>query len=218
MAPGTSHAAVTPGTELWAKKISGTLNAEGNAIAVSPSGSTVFVTGTIDGVFATAAFSSSGSKLWVRTYDASPSDCCLDTGRAVAVAPDGATVFVTGYGQTVDGVVDQVTIAYDAGTGDELWNELYDRGSMDGNPDTGSQKDYASGLVVSPDGDTVYTAGEADEVIDDTIYTDYSALAYDAATGDLKWQKWYDAGVGGWDSARSIDDQPERIPPCTSRA
>ena len=44
---GTAHATVSPGTQLWAKVYNG--NGEfhhANAVAVSPNGNTVFVTGT----------------------------------------------------------------------------------------------------------------------------------------------------------------------------
>ena len=178
-------------------------------MAVSPDGSRVFVTGALDGMTATAAYTSSGTRLWLKRFDGDPTQCCADGGDAIAVSPDGGTAYVTGQTQSLlQGISDQVTIAYDAATGDDLWTEVYDRGSMDGDENTDSQNDYGFGIVVSPDGGTVFTAGEADIVLGDTITTDYNTLAYDAATGDLDWQSWYDGGHGG-DFGRAIDIGPD---------
>jgi DNA-binding beta-propeller fold protein YncE len=85
-------------------------------VAVSPDGSEVFVTGTttynVHDRYATVAYdASSGATLWVRTFLGSGG---YSQARAVAVSPDGSTVFVSGtsYGKATD--QDYVTIAYDA--------------------------------------------------------------------------------------------------------
>jgi hypothetical protein len=202
LTPTVASAAVEPGTLIWAETISG---ASFNAVTVGPDGS-VFVTGGMDGAVLTASYTAAGDERWAETFDPSP-DCCAGAGLAIAVSPDGETVFVTGSVQTIEGIIDQVTIGYDAASGDELWTELYDRGSMDEDESTTSQHEVGFSISVSPDGGTVFTGGEADVVIGDTIHTDYSALAYDATTGDLAWAGSYDGG--GWDSGRSIGMAPD---------
>src|SRR5262245_57320824 len=77
---------------------------QANAVAGSPDGHTVFVTGYVDGLggggiddeYATAAYeAASGRRLWIRRYDGA--DLCTDSAEAIDVSPDGTKVFVTGY-------------------------------------------------------------------------------------------------------------------------
>src|SRR2546427_1969820 len=71
-----------------------------SAVAVSPSGSKVFVTGTSDGGpsnsdYATVAYYvSTGAKLWVKRYDG-PGDS-VDSASSIAASSDGSAVFGTG--------------------------------------------------------------------------------------------------------------------------
>ena len=81
-------------------------------MAVSPDGTTVYVTGTSgsDQGYATVAYSAAtGSQLWASRYHGPANDgdaCC------VAVSPDGTAVYVTGdsYGGPTD--YDYATVAY----------------------------------------------------------------------------------------------------------
>ena len=204
--PVAANAAPSPGTLLWAK----TLAVSGgglNAIAVSPDGSKVFVTGQEGSELVTAAYSASGKQLWLKTYQGS-GGCCLSVGRSIVVSPDGTNVFITGTTQEINGTIDVATIGYDVATGDVLWTKVYDRGSMDGDATTDSQHDYGFSIGVAPDGASVYVAAETQYVLDSTIHADYGTLAYDVATGDLQWSSFYDGGVGS-DSPRSLAVSPD---------
>jgi hypothetical protein len=55
---GASHAAAIPGARLWVKRYLGTDGGGGYSVAVSPSGSTVFVTGWGNTGRTTIAYSS----------------------------------------------------------------------------------------------------------------------------------------------------------------
>jgi hypothetical protein len=92
----------------------GTLN-YGNAVAVSPSGKTVFVTGESDSKdflaqYATVAYNAAtGAQQWIKLYYGPGSDNGYSLGYAVAVSPTSGTVIVTGY----DGGSGQyATVAY----------------------------------------------------------------------------------------------------------
>src|SRR5215469_16513032 len=74
-----------------------------------------------------------------------------DGATAVAVSPDGNTVFVTG----------GATVAYDAATGAQLWASRF----------TGPfQFDFASSIAVSPAGGTVFVTGLTHGGPDDTYW------------------------------------------------
>ena len=104
-----------PGAQLWASRYRGRGDsvAGAAAVAVSPDGGTVFVTGQTAGgtpiptYYGSVAYSAvTGAQLWARRYHRagirSGVACC------VAVSPDGRTVFVTG---------DIGTVAFRAATG-----------------------------------------------------------------------------------------------------
>jgi WD40 repeat protein len=165
------------GNEKWATRYNGPQNdADGaNALSVSPDGTKVFVTGSTNGIdeaadFATIAYDvATGAKIWISRYDGhSAADIPADLG----VSPDGSKVFVSGRSDrsTVPFDSDYATVALDAGTGARVWVARYDHAG---------QYEIATALTVSPDGSTVYVAGEA--------VSDYMTIAYDAETGQGDW-------------------------------
>jgi hypothetical protein len=107
------------GAWLWAKRYNG----EGgtfdfaNALAVSPDGSQVFVTGgsqnsSANSAYATVAYdASTGHQVWAKRYNSKGNDD--DNAEAVAVSPDGLRVFVTGL-SIGSGITDNdyATLAY----------------------------------------------------------------------------------------------------------
>src|SRR5579859_1617191 len=86
-----------------------------------------------------------GSQLWVSAY-AGP-DQGFSGGNAVAVSPDGGTVFVTGASLGSGATDDYATVAVSATTGAQLWATRYNRPA--------GQTDIPVAIAVSPDGGTV---------------------------------------------------------------
>lgn len=188
----------TTGEELWAARYNGPGNDEdrvgdplqGKALSISPDGATVFVTGeSRSGVllgsadYATVAYDAvTGDELWVARYNGSGDG--HDAARDLDVSPDGDVVFVTGRSLGDETVTDYATVAYNAATGEELWVSRYDMAYGTEEPE---------GLVVSPDGSTVYVTGGS---LGST--TDYATVAYDATTGE-------ELGVVRFDGIDSAD-------------
>jgi DNA-binding beta-propeller fold protein YncE len=192
------------GAGLWTQRYNGTGNGtdEANAIAVSPNGTRVFVTGSSPGTtsandYATAAYdATTGSPLWVKRYNGLGN--VDDYGKSVQVSPDGTKVFVTGYSYGGAIGYDYATTAYDASTGAPLWVRRYDG--------TNHDDDYGWALVVSPDGSRVYVTGYADM---GGSGDDYVTQAYAAATGNPLWGKAYNGTGNSTDQAYSLAVSPD---------
>lgn len=97
-----------------------------NAVAISPDGSLVFVGGmsgtfeTGDYRYTTVAYDAvTGAQRWEAFRNWEGTD--FDEITAMAVAPDGSAVYVTGQ-STANRQSDIATVAYAATTGQELWN------------------------------------------------------------------------------------------------
>ncbi|MGH2966070.1 MAG: PQQ-binding-like beta-propeller repeat protein, partial [Solirubrobacterales bacterium] len=210
---GSDYATVaydaSTGTQLWVKRYNGAANRGeiSAALAVSPDGGKVFVTGSSDGStsgsdYATVAYdASTGARLWVKRYDgpAKGADYSLDLG----VAPNGSAVFVTGYS---DGLAsstspqDYATVAYDASSGAQIWAKRYDG--------PGHRGDSGFALAVGPGGGRVFVTGRS--YGSSTTGYDYATVAYNAATGMRLWVRRYDgpgSGPGG-DTARDVGVSP----------
>jgi hypothetical protein len=138
------------GARLWVSRYGGPGNAgaDASAMAVSPAGGAVYVTGSSTGVrhgmdYATAAYdAATGAQLWASRYVGPSNERDLPT--SMAVSPDGSTVFVTGFGTgDLPGSQDYVTVAYNAATGAQLWAERYNG--------PGNGDDRATSMAVSPE-------------------------------------------------------------------
>lgn len=200
--PGLSSA--SPGSQLWVKRYDGPsdLPSGASALATSPDGSEIFVTGAAGGQhgssYATLAYDpNTGTRLWVARYD----DPGLGGAAAVdlEVSPDGSTVFVTGSVDTSDvpDNIDYATVAYDASNGDQLWAATYD-GPTDGNDD-------AADLAVSPDGSGVFVTGHSGGPLGPSAY---ATVAYDASNGAERWVKRY-PGPGAFAAAAALGVSPD---------
>jgi sugar lactone lactonase YvrE len=195
------------GTQLWIKRYAGPGNGTDrpNALAVSPDGSQVFVTGRSIGSstssnswdYATVAYdASAGTKLWTQRYDDPASSD--DLANALGVSPDGSTVFVTGQSAGSPAIYEIATIAYDATTGDPLWTKRFD------DPETAD--DVANALGVSPDGSTVFVTGYGRSASTDF---DYQTVAIDTTTGDPVWSKRYNGPADYEDVANALGMSPD---------
>jgi len=113
---------VPGGTLLWAARYHGNDQQNyGEAVAASPDGAAVYVTG-VTGVahFSTVAYDAgTGATRWSATFYGRG----YGQPSAIAVSPDGSKVFVTGFTSYPNACCpDQfVTVAYDAATGARLW-------------------------------------------------------------------------------------------------
>lgn len=106
------------GTSVWSHRYNGPGNSDdlAAALAVSPDGSAVYVTGESVVLrtgydYATLGYNATtGATLWLARYNGSGQN--NDTASAIAVSPDGSTVFVTGTSTGATSGLDYATIAY----------------------------------------------------------------------------------------------------------
>lgn len=181
------------GDQQWLSSYPGAL-ACGNGLAISPDGSTAFVTGTANDDYTTLAYDVvTGDQLWVSTYDGPGHQ--FDDAYRVAVAPDGGRLFVTGFSYGAGTNEDYATVAYEAATGDQAWAARYN-GKANGH-------DNAWGLVLSPDGSRVFVTGGSGG-LGPNNGDDYATIAYDAETGAGLWLKIYNGPIGADDEAQAI--------------
>ena len=160
----------TPGgREVWARTLP-----HGTAVGevLSPDGTKLFVTGNANNKFETVAYSTAtGAQLWARAYR--PGGFRYASAGAIGVSSGGAQVYVTGsIRRRSVGAARWAIVAYGAGTGRLLWVS---------HPPGG----YFGPLVVSPDGTTVYVAGS------ERASGHIGVIAYDAATGTMRWLRHY---------------------------
>ena len=187
--------AADPGAQRWASRYNGVLKAsqdQASAVAVSPDGSLVFVTGETQGSgsgnydYLTIAYdAATGSAVWSTRYDGRIGD--YDHPLTIAVNPDGLAIYVTG--TSVDAAsggplhVDYATVAYAATTGSTLWLRR-----------TVRTPEGPAALEVSPDGSIVFLAGETSRRGGGSRYT---TVALDALTGARFWVERYTSSGRG---------------------
>jgi WD40 repeat protein len=192
------------GTELWAMRNDGRGRGFTKAVAVdaSPDGSRVFVTGGAVGSngaleYVTLAYdAASGASQWRARYDG-PSDFG-DVAAGLDLSPDGSRVFVTGYSGIRSGESVYGTIAYDALTGRKLWVARY------GGKGQGGQ---AAGIRASPDGSSVFVTGYS--AAPGEFQVDFATVAYDASTGETRWDARYDGPAHLDDLATALSVGPD---------
>jgi hypothetical protein len=186
------------------------------AVAVSPSGGQVYVTGTSQRLcsscqifpadWATVAYDSrNGKPLWNARYSGAAGG--QNGGLALVVAPNGRNVYVTGYSERPTmqptQLFDFATASYQANDGAQVWVRRYASGNQD----------IPTGVAVSPRGDTVYVAGTgADSGAAGASPGNYTAIAY-AANGGLRWRSVYRdvAGTSNVMTAMALSPKGDRL-------
>src|SRR5438093_6453183 len=83
----------------------------------------MLVSATIGGTPGVALATTPGSQVWVQRYNGSAN--ASDAATAMAVSPDGSTVFVTGKSRELGRRFDYATVAYETSTGAQLWRRRY---------------------------------------------------------------------------------------------
>jgi hypothetical protein len=143
---------------------------EAYALAVSPDGTVVVVTGKSSEDsgyydYATVAYdAATGVQLWARVPG---KDLKEDVAWAVAVSPDSRAVYVTG--DTYSGLPssrDFGTVAYRLGTGERLWQDRLN--GVD------SGWDYANDVAVSPNGSAAFITGTGNGSESDILTVAYA--------------------------------------------
>ena len=196
------------GAQRWVKRYNSPANSidHARAVAVSPTGGTVFVTGFSAGAtsgtdYATVAYNAAtGAQRWVKRYNGPANGS--DDAYAVAVSPRGASVFVTGYDTGTITGPDYATVAYNAATGAQRWVKRYNG--------TANIGDYATSAAVSPDNGTVFVTGQSVGAAGLTQSFDYATVAYNAATGAVRWVKRYNGPANSGDYANSVAVSPTK--------
>jgi hypothetical protein len=193
------------GDPVWTKRYNGPSGSDDAAsmVAVSPDGSTVFVSGMSYGGssredYATIAYAaSSGATLWSERYN-DPGNWD-DIPSALAVSADGSTVFVTGQGgSSSSSQTDYVTLAYDGLNGALRWDRRYDG--------PGGGYDVGRAIAESADGSKVFVTGVA---AGGASLNDYATLAYEAGSGALLWSRRYNGPGNGNDDAAAVAVSPD---------
>src|SRR5262249_17365308 len=181
-----SRALAGSGDQLWRSRFHpafpGCTNYHANAVAVSPAGDAVFVTGYCDfskDFFTVAYDAVTGAMLWASRYNGRGEG--VDTAEAVAVSPAGDVGYVTRPRDAHPSSPDYATSAYNAATGATLWVSRYNGPAGGG--------DYARSVAVSPGGDAVYVTGGSGG--HPYSSQQYATIAYDAATGATLWVSRY---------------------------
>jgi subtilisin family serine protease len=183
------------GAELWSRTYSAGSNDEPAAIAVSPDGSKLFVTGlsaaadTGTDAVTIAYDTATGQQSWVARHTGPAAG--TDWSNALTTSPDGERVYVTGMTTLAEGGKDDYfTISYDADTGERTWLTHYDG--------PGEGTDDARVIEVTPDGSKLFVSGQS-QGEPGTGLSDWGTVAYDAATGEQLWTARHDGPAHGID-------------------
>lgn len=195
------------GENLWVERYNGPVDGIDGIldIALSPDGSNLYVTGTsfsaAERDYITLAYdATTGESLWSSRHDGTAHG--YDAAWTTAVSPDGQRVYVSGE-STGDRDRNITTIAYDADTGTEIWNRVYDGPDCPASP---GRLDVAHDLVSVPQegGDLVAVVG-----ITSACGQTWNAgtLVYDGMTGDKVWERAYHGR--NTDIASGVDVGPD---------
>jgi WD40 repeat protein len=148
----------------------------GATIALAVSGIFAVAAPAVAGVGQRAVTVPGGTQVWAQRFGGAHLSA---TTPSVAASPDRAVVYVTGITtKTSIGLRNEVTVAYNAATGKQLWLARYQGTGRHPRGGVG-----VPSITVSPDGATVYVAGDLAR----GAKNDYLVIAYNAATGAQRW-------------------------------
>ncbi|GAA4975650.1 subtilisin family serine protease [Nonomuraea thailandensis] len=190
------------GREKWQTRYDGPGKGTDDArvIELTPDGTKLFVSGQSQGEegtglsdWGTVAYdAATGRQLWTAGNNGPANRIDVPSGMAA----DAGAVYVTGSIETQDTQSDVMTVAYDAATGKELWADRYDGPGHES--DTPHDLTLAQGRLYV----TGNTTGEG-------TGSDFTTLAYDAATGERSWVQRFDGQAGNEDYAWAVRVTPD---------
>ena len=129
--------------------------------------------------YATVAYNAAtGARRWARRFNGPVSKD--DEALAIAAAPGGSRVYVTGFSHERIGHTEYVTIAYNAATGARAWLSRFVASLF---------FDFGTGVAAAPNGNAVYVTGYNGFSCPDGSgpQIDHSTLRYNTATGTQEW-------------------------------
>jgi DNA-binding beta-propeller fold protein YncE len=188
----TAAYAAATGTQRWLSTFNADDSDYAKSLAVSPDGSTVYVTGTSDvsGGFSTyytiAYRAADGVERWAKRYP------LLGDVAGLALSPDGTQVFVSGVSSAGNGW-NFVTVCYAASNGAKQWDATYDGPAH--------RDDYGEGLAVAPDGASVYVTGTS---LATATEEDFATVAYSASSGAQLWASRHRGPAHGQGDASGV--------------
>ena len=181
------------GAKIWASTYPSYESGQANAIAVDANGD-VYVTGwSVDpgdnqNIRTVKYDGASGAQLWTATFNGS-FGASADVGRAIVVDSAGH-VFVTGLSGETVGASNFRTVAYDAGSGQQLW--AAQMGAEGG--------DEGLDAAVGPDGNLLVTG----YTYDSATWSNYRTIKYGAEHGDVRWTSALSDSPPGGDTAQAV--------------
>lgn len=191
------------GHRLWTARYDGPASGydAASALAVSPDGSGIVVTGTSTGItsrdYGTVAYdASTGGQVWTTRYNG-PADG-LDRASSIDATPGASAVYVTGRSTGTGTGTDFATVAYDSSTGDRVWTRRYNG--------TGNGNDSATSIAGSVDGSKVFVTGFSLETSGSCFC---ATIAYESSAGARLWLKRRHGPSIGDRSASSLAASPD---------
>jgi DNA-binding beta-propeller fold protein YncE len=188
------------GATVWEATFDGAANGDDAAMAIGigPSGAKVYVSGRSDGAtstgnYATIAYDAAdGSKRWMRRFHA-PAE--VYSVMALAVAPNGSRIVVTGFGQQV-GHDQFATVAYGA-LGGKVWADRYDGPRH--------RESIGVDVEISPDSRQAVVTGRTPGA---KGLDDLATISYGVTHGPTLWVRRYDGPYGASDIAAAVAMSP----------
>lgn len=172
-----------------------------HAVAGDAERGRLYVMGATDTVEDSADFAlvandiETGERLWVARYDG-PTDNG-DLGHLVQVVHGHDIVLMGGPSVGPSTSTDFAVVAVDGATGQERWVSRFDGPA--------GEWDILADLAISPDGSTLYAAGDS---MVPGRHTDYAVVALDVTDGAVRWEAFYD-GSGRDDGIVAADVGPQ---------
>jgi DNA-binding beta-propeller fold protein YncE len=197
------------GATLWVARYrpADVRNAGAGTVAVSPDGSAVYVAGNAQvrrgqafpqNIAVVAYTAATGAQRWAAQYPGSaiPPPVYGTNFIAMALSPDGSTVFAVGQASTQHMALYN-TVAFGAASGALRWAR---QATLNG---------FGLPAGVAASNTEVFVTGSTSAGPPATGATAYATVAYDAAAGGERWTQLYTGSVPGFTQAKGVAVSPD---------